>query len=125
MPGTTKDQAAATASGAAVAPAGETKGGQRKLLYYRNPMGLPDTSPVPKKDPMGMDYIPVYDGEDQGAAGTVKVSADRIQTLGVRIEPVSKRRWRAPSARSARSRSMSAGSTRWRPSSRAGSRSCT
>ena len=38
-----------------------------------------------------MDYIPVYDGEDQGAAGTVKVSADRIQTLGVRIEPVSKR----------------------------------
>lgn len=31
----------------------------RKLLYYRNPMGLPDTSPVPKKDPMGMDYLPV------------------------------------------------------------------
>ena len=31
--------------------------GGRKILYYRNPMGLPDTSPVPKKDPMGMDYI--------------------------------------------------------------------
>ena len=30
---------------------------ERKLLYYRNPMGLPDTSPTPKKDPMGMDYI--------------------------------------------------------------------
>src|SRR5262245_63953181 len=28
----------------------------RRILYYRNPMGLPDTSPVPKKDPMGMDY---------------------------------------------------------------------
>ena len=27
-------------------------------------MGLPDTSPVPKKDPMGMDYIPVYEGEE-------------------------------------------------------------
>jgi hypothetical protein len=25
-------------------------------------MGLPDTSPVPKKDPMGMDYIAVYEG---------------------------------------------------------------
>ena len=37
----------------------------RKLLYYRNPMGLPDTSPVPKKDPMGMDYLPVYEGEDE------------------------------------------------------------
>ena len=32
---------------------------ERKVLYYRNPMGLADTSPVPKKDPMGMDYIPV------------------------------------------------------------------
>src|SRR5664279_3030079 len=29
----------------------------RKILFYRNPMGLPDTSPVPKKDSMGMDYI--------------------------------------------------------------------
>jgi len=35
----------------------------RKILYYRNPMGLPDTSPAPKKDSMGMDYIPVYEGE--------------------------------------------------------------
>ena len=38
--------------------------GSRKILYYRNPMGLPDISPVPKKDSMGMDYIPVYEGED-------------------------------------------------------------
>ena len=35
----------------------------RKLLYYRNPMGQPDTSAVPKKDSMGMDYIPVYADE--------------------------------------------------------------
>ena len=35
----------------------------RKILYYRNPMGHPDTSPVPKKDSMGMDYIPVYADE--------------------------------------------------------------
>ena len=37
-------------------------------------MGLPDTSPAPKKDSMGMDYIPVYEGEEttqhgQGLAG--------------------------------------------------------
>src|SRR5258705_6519969 len=32
------------------------KGGDRgRILYYRNPMGLPDTSPTPKKDSMGMD----------------------------------------------------------------------
>jgi Cu(I)/Ag(I) efflux system membrane fusion protein len=80
-----------TAPGAPTAQTAEAKPGERKVLYYRNPMGLPDTSPVPKKDPMGMDYIPVYEGEDQGAPGTVKVTADRIQTLGVRTEPVSRR----------------------------------
>ena len=35
----------------------------REVLHYRNPMGLSDTSPVPKKDSMGMDYIPVYADE--------------------------------------------------------------
>ncbi len=36
---------------------------ERKILYYRNPMGQPDTSPVPKKAPDGMDYVPVYADE--------------------------------------------------------------
>ncbi|CDM59865.1 efflux RND transporter periplasmic adaptor subunit [Rhizobium favelukesii] len=54
-----------------------------KLLYYRNPMGLPDTSKVPKKDSMGMDYIPVYEG-DQGDASTVKVSLGKLQRTGVK-----------------------------------------
>jgi Cu(I)/Ag(I) efflux system membrane fusion protein len=60
----------------------------RKILYYRNPMGLPDTSPVPKKDSMGMDYIPVYECDDQGDDNTIKVSLDRIQRSGVRSEKV-------------------------------------
>lgn len=38
-----------------------------RILYYRNPMGAPDISPVPKKDEMGMDYLPVY-APDQPAA---------------------------------------------------------
>ncbi|MFA7293690.1 MAG: efflux RND transporter periplasmic adaptor subunit [Rhodocyclaceae bacterium] len=61
----------------------------RKLLYYRNPMGLPDTSPVPKKDPMGMDYIPVYAGEESdesNTSGALKLSTEKIQKLGVRSE---------------------------------------
>ncbi len=59
----------------------------RKLLYYRNPMGLPDTSPTPKKDQMGMDYIAVYAGEEpeSGTPG-VKISLDKIQKLGVKTE---------------------------------------
>jgi Cu(I)/Ag(I) efflux system membrane fusion protein len=62
----------------------------RKLKYYRNPMGLPDTSPVPKKDSMGMDYIPVYDDEDSGD-GTVKISPGKLQKAGVRSEQVERR----------------------------------
>ncbi len=80
------------APAAAPAPAGETAGKkEKKLLYYRNPMGLPDTSPVPKKDPMGMDYIPVYEGgedADEGSpAGSVKISTEKVQKLGVKSEP--------------------------------------
>jgi Cu(I)/Ag(I) efflux system membrane fusion protein len=49
-------------------------------------MGLPDTSPAPKKDPMGMDYLPVYEGEDEAGSG-VKISAEKIQKMGVKAEP--------------------------------------
>jgi len=58
-----------------------------RILYYRNPMGLPDTSPVPKKDSMGMDYLPVYEGE-ASEDGIIKLSPGRIQRSGVRSEPV-------------------------------------
>ena len=79
---------AETRAAVATAPA---EGGkkERKLLYYRNPMGLPDTSPTPKKDPMGMDYIAVYEGdadEEPAAASTLKISTEKIQKLGVRTE---------------------------------------
>jgi Cu(I)/Ag(I) efflux system membrane fusion protein len=60
---------------------------ERKIKYYRNPMGLPDTSPVPKKDSMGMDYIPVYEGEDNDD-GSVKLSPGKIQRTGVKSERV-------------------------------------
>jgi Cu(I)/Ag(I) efflux system membrane fusion protein len=63
---------------------------ERKVLFYRNPMGLPDTSPVPKKDSMGMDYIPVYAGEEPAGPG-LNISLDRVQKLGVRTEPAALR----------------------------------
>ncbi len=56
---------------------------ERSILYYRNPMGLPDTSPVPKKDSMGMDYIAVYEGGDSDD-GSVTVSPGKLQRTGVR-----------------------------------------
>ncbi len=65
----------------------ETASTEKKILYYRNPMGLPDTSPVPKKDPMGMDYLPVYEGEESPSDQTIiKISTEKIQMLGVLTE---------------------------------------
>jgi Cu(I)/Ag(I) efflux system membrane fusion protein len=64
-----------------------------KVKFYRNPMGAPDTSPVPKKDSMNMDYIPVCDDEaaTPQEAGAVKINLDRVQRLGVRSEAVEER----------------------------------
>ena len=62
----------------AVAPAGE-----RKPLYYRNPMDPAVRSDQPMKDSMGMDYVPVY-AEDTGAE--VRISPAVVNNLGVRTE---------------------------------------
>lgn len=59
-----------------------------QILYYRNPMGLPDTSPEPKKDSMGMDYVPVYAGAAPATPGTVVVSPEKVQLIGVRTVKV-------------------------------------
>ena len=64
--------------------------GTRKILYYRNPMGLADTSPVPKKDGMGMDYIAVYEGDDSDD-GSIKLSPGKIQRTGVKSAPAEHR----------------------------------
>ena len=34
---------------------------ERKIIGYRSPMDPRQTSPVPRKDEMGMDYLPVYE----------------------------------------------------------------
>ena len=86
----------------------------RKILYYRNAMGLPDTSPTPKKDAMGMDYVPVYEGGEESdsaasgvnstpgvqgsglptfgaSSGQVKISVEKVQKLGVKTEQAAMR----------------------------------
>ncbi|MEO5660727.1 MAG: efflux RND transporter periplasmic adaptor subunit [Polaromonas sp.] len=84
---------------AAGAPAADGAKKERKLLFYRNPMGLADTSPTPKKDPMGMDYVAVYEGEAEAetatgtnraaAANQIRISTEKIQKLGVKTEAAS------------------------------------
>ena len=54
-------------------------------LFYRNPMNPEITSPVPAKDSMGMDYLPVYaDNEKNDIVGTVKIDPVVVQNIGVR-----------------------------------------
>ena len=63
-----------------------------KPLYYRNPMNPEVTSPVPMKDGMGMDYVPVY--AEEGAAGKVSgqgafvLSEEKRRMIGMKTEPV-------------------------------------
>lgn len=57
------------------------------IKLYRSPMNPKVTSPVPKKDEMGMDFVPVY--EDEGAAApvpglaTVTIDPARQQLIGL------------------------------------------
>ena len=88
---TAATQTHVAAAPASAAPAGQVQA-KKKPLYYRNPMGLPDVSPVPKKDPMGMDYVPVYEGEEAENGGTVvRISTDKVQKLGVKTEAAAPR----------------------------------
>lgn len=81
-----------TAQALAGATSANSDSASKRVLFYRNPMGLPDTSPIPKKDAMGMDYVPVYDGAEPSAPGTVVLSPEKIQKTGVRTALVERRR---------------------------------
>ena len=64
-------------------------GGERKPLYWVAPMDPNYKRDKPGKSPMGMDLIPVYEksaGEDE--AGTVKISPEVVNNLGVRTATV-------------------------------------
>jgi len=66
--------------------------GNLKILYYRNPMNPAVTSPVPMKDQMGMDYVPVYAEKEQAAAGKtgVYVSPEKQELVGIQKEKIGK-----------------------------------
>jgi membrane fusion protein, copper/silver efflux system len=65
--------------------------GERKILYYRNPMNPEVNSPVPMKDQMGMDYLPVYE-EDAANPSMVYISPEKQQLIGVKKGIVEKRK---------------------------------
>ncbi len=70
--------------------------GERVALFYRSPMNPSVTSPVPMKDEMGMEYVPVFADEVDGAAGggvpagyaTLTIDAEKRQLIGLRLAAV-------------------------------------
>ena len=73
-------------TGSAAAP-------EREPLLYRHPMNPQITSPVPAKDEMDMDYIPVYADDDAAGApaGTVTIDPVTVQSIGVRTAVAERR----------------------------------
>ncbi|WP_339021060.1 efflux RND transporter periplasmic adaptor subunit [Aeromonas salmonicida] len=59
-------------------------------LYWVNPMDPRDKRDGPAKDNMGMDFIPVYEEQKNGSPGTVTISPEIQQNLGVRLAKVEK-----------------------------------
>jgi RND family efflux transporter MFP subunit len=65
--------------------------GDREVLFYRSPMDPSITSPVPRKDEMGMDYVPVYADEAESAAAqgaVVTIDPTVVQNMNVVTEAV-------------------------------------
>ena len=65
-------------SSAAAPSSAPTGDGDAKILFYRDPMGLPEISTTPKKDWMGMDYLPVYDTPTGGAPDAADTGKGKI-----------------------------------------------
>jgi membrane fusion protein, copper/silver efflux system len=77
----------------------QTSAGNRRILYYVDPMNPTHTSPEPGLAPCGMRMEPVYaenEGQPAGSAlspGSVKVTPEKQQIIGVRVDTVAKSPW--------------------------------
>ena len=67
-------------------------GSDKRILYYRSPMNPQVTSPVPMKDQMGMDYVPVYAEQKAQTHPGVYISPEKQQLIGVKKGKVEMRR---------------------------------
>lgn len=73
--------------------AGKAPPGERKIKFYRSTMDAKQTSPVPRKDEMGMDYVPVYEDEVSSGSSveglaTVDIDPARQQLIGLKTADV-------------------------------------
>ena len=63
--------------------------GEGEILYWRAPMDPTEIYDEPGTSRMGMDLIPVYEGEEgSGAGGSLTIDPATIQNMGVRYDEV-------------------------------------
>jgi Cu(I)/Ag(I) efflux system membrane fusion protein len=92
LPACSEDARAPESAMAEGPPAGK-QGGERKILYWKSPMDPTFISKSPGKDSMGMDLVPVYEGEEPvGPPGTVRIDPATIQNIGVTTAVVERKR---------------------------------
>ncbi len=77
-----------TASSATSAAAAATQPGARTVKYYKSTMMLGEISQTPRKDSMGMDMVPVYEGEAD--SGAISIDPVTTQNMGLRTGIVTK-----------------------------------
>jgi len=60
----------------------------RKALFYKSGMDPSFISQRPGKDSMGMDLVPVYEGDPAANLDVIEINGATIQRMGVRVAPV-------------------------------------
>ncbi|MDM5139636.1 efflux RND transporter periplasmic adaptor subunit [Aeromonas bestiarum] len=63
---------------------------EKMPIAWVNPMDPRDKRDAPAKDNMGMDFIPVYEEKQGDSPGTITISPEIQQNLGVRLAKVEK-----------------------------------
>ncbi len=63
---------------------------KRKIKYWVAPMDPTYIRDKPGKSPMGMDLVPVYEGEGESAEGVVKIDPVTVQNIGVKTAEVTR-----------------------------------
>ncbi len=62
-----------------------------KVLYWRAPMDPTEIYDEPGKSKMGMELVPVYEGEEAGGAGSITIDGVLQQNMNLRLAPVQRR----------------------------------
>jgi len=63
--------------------------GREKILYYKSTMKAGETSPVPAKDSMGMEMVPVYERAGNSSS-TIAVDPATIQMMNIQTAEVAR-----------------------------------